>query len=344
MCCFSFLLFVKNLQNIRHVPGVPKDHIMTLAEPSESNGGHVLPQFCSGLLEEDQTSSSLTAEDEEQPTGLTVELQNLDVGNAAASKEQPYSSPAQCRVSRSDPEANRRPNQVMEHGKTTNEPTGLTVISPCLSREGHPREGLPIPATRSLYLSIPVGVNADKGPCDATPALPPVPKPRARLLKTPVTPVLVSSEDQASKSHDEDKEEDQEGDKKQEPECPKATLRKLELSAVERSQLSSSIFGQDSDSEVLPPALPTPPKPPRTLPEPEGQGGTWANGLTDCIRQQKHCRSFRRKDELAAKVQAQASNPKTRSKFSPWNLSSPRLVRDHRFVRLGVYKGGTGKQ
>nr|XP_023649329.1 F-actin-monooxygenase mical1-like isoform X2 [Paramormyrops kingsleyae] len=333
---------------VQHLQPEPahQDHIRTLAEPSESNGGHVLPQFCSGLLKEDQSSGSLIAEDQERPTGLTVELQNWDVSNAAASKEQPYSSPAQYPVvTRSDPEADLRPNQVMEHGKTTSEPTDPTVILPCLSGEGHPQAGLPVPAARSLYLSFPVGVNADKGPCDATPALPPVPKPRARLLKTPEAAVLISSEDQEGNEKQEPK-EDVEGEVMRglaaADQCSKAALRKLQLSAEERSQLSSSIFGKDSDSEVLAPALPTSPKPPRTLLEPEDQGGTWANSLTDCIRQQKHRRSFRRKDELAAKVQAQASNPKARSKFSPWNLSSPRLVRDHRFLNLGVYKGGTG--
>ncbi|KAG7472502.1 hypothetical protein MATL_G00109460 [Megalops atlanticus] len=125
---------------------------------------------------------------------------------------------------------------------------------------------------------------------------------------------------------------------------PKQSLRKLQLTEEEKSQLVSLNFNQDSDSETAPfpssssssSSASGPPKPPRTLLTPDGSGGEghWSSGSSGSFREQTNRRSFRRKEEPAA----QAPLPhKVRSKFSPWNLSSPRLGREHRFVGVGSH-------
>ncbi|KAL2103853.1 hypothetical protein ACEWY4_000721 [Coilia grayii] len=149
----------------------------------------------------------------------------------------------------------------------------------------------------------------------------------------------------------------------------KGSLRKLGLSDEERSQLGSLSFSQDSDSET--PASTSScsastsssssskrvegggPEGAAEEGQQEGEEGQeegesfWSTGGGTGghhhMREQRHRRCFRRKGEQAAG--GAAPNPqakqggRVRSKFSPWNLSSPRLGREH---RLSVHVEGAG--
>ncbi|CAB1336639.1 unnamed protein product [Coregonus sp. 'balchen'] len=119
---------------------------------------------------------------------------------------------------------------------------------------------------------------------------------------------------------------------------PKPSLRKLQLTDEEKNHLVNLSFSLDSDSETpgssscssssATAAGPCPPKPP----DAQEEEGYWSGGPGPGghIREHRNRRCFRRKDEPAG---LQGQHARVRSKFSPWNLSSPRLGRDHRFSK-----------
>ncbi|KAG5837784.1 hypothetical protein ANANG_G00216650 [Anguilla anguilla] len=126
---------------------------------------------------------------------------------------------------------------------------------------------------------------------------------------------------------------------------PKQPLRKLQLTPEEKSQLVSLSFGQDSDSEAaafLPSpsspsssssasaSAPTKPPEPRSLllAEPVEEAEPWGRGPPGSVREQS---TALLQEEGGAGGQQPPFPHKPRSKFSPWNLSSPRLGREHRF-------------
>ncbi|XP_010873475.2 LOW QUALITY PROTEIN: F-actin-monooxygenase mical1 [Esox lucius] len=166
---------------------------------------------------------------------------------------------------------------------------------------------------------------------------PPVPKPRTVVLtpKKETTPAEVvqaqtpSTGDKSAPTADPDSR-------------PKQSLRKLKLTNEEKNQLVNLSFSLDSDSETpvssscssssATVAGPSPPKPLDGLEE----EGYWSGGPGPAghIREHRNRRCFRRKDGPGA---PQGQHARVRSKFSPWNLSSPRLGRDHRFSILSSH-------
>ncbi|XP_066527023.1 F-actin-monooxygenase mical1 [Hoplias malabaricus] len=104
---------------------------------------------------------------------------------------------------------------------------------------------------------------------------------------------------------------------------PKQPLKKLQLSVEEKTQLMNLSFSQDSDSET-PASSSAASTSSSSKPHDGGEEeGYWSGGPSQGhIREQKHRRCFRKKGENKV---ASVQPGRVRSKFSPWNLSSPRL-------------------
>ncbi|XP_024147952.1 F-actin-monooxygenase mical1 isoform X2 [Oryzias melastigma] len=120
---------------------------------------------------------------------------------------------------------------------------------------------------------------------------------------------------------------------------PKQSLRKLQLSIEEKSALGNlQSFSADSDSETHGGSSSCssssanaggPPKPGLDGQEEEGY---WSGSTASHFREKKTRRCLRKKE-----IPGVPNKP--RSKFSPWNLSSPRISRD---PRLSVHVGHPG--
>ncbi|KAJ8265847.1 hypothetical protein COCON_G00149460 [Conger conger] len=183
---------------------------------------------------------------------------------------------------------------------------------------------------------------------------PPVPQPRAARHETTNVVELVTPPGEEAHGDETDPRGTNvlQNDGEEDPTCPstpqdsrpKQPLRKLQLTAEEKNQLLNLNFSHDSDPET-PAALPSssspsssssasasaPPKPPRALQVADGmeEVGPWGVSPSGSVRDQSNRRSFRRKEEPGGQQASFLHRP--RSKFSPWNLSSPRLGREHRF-------------
>uniref|UniRef100_A0A4W5QV28 BMERB domain-containing protein n=2 Tax=Hucho hucho TaxID=62062 RepID=A0A4W5QV28_9TELE len=127
----------------------------------------------------------------------------------------------------------------------------------------------------------------------------------------------------------------------------KQSLRKLQLTDKEKNQLVNLSFSLDSDSEtpetpgssscsssLATAGGPSPPKPPGA--DCQEEEGFWSGvpRLTGHIRELRNRRCFRRNKEPE---EGQGQHGRVRSKFSPWNLSSPRPRRDYRFSVLNSH-------
>ncbi|XP_019720682.1 F-actin-monooxygenase mical1 isoform X3 [Hippocampus comes] len=119
---------------------------------------------------------------------------------------------------------------------------------------------------------------------------------------------------------------------------PKQSLRKLKLTDEEKNQLVNLLtFTTDSDSETpggsssgsSSSATAQDASPPKTE-ERQKEEDYWSGSTAGHIREKRNRRCFRRKE-------MPAGQPRVRSKFSPWNLSSPRIGRD---ARLSVHQPG----
>ncbi|XP_037337079.2 F-actin-monooxygenase mical1 [Pungitius pungitius] len=118
---------------------------------------------------------------------------------------------------------------------------------------------------------------------------------------------------------------------------PKQSLRKLQLTDQEKSVLVNlQSLSVDSDSETPGGSSScssssataggrSPPKPEGTNGQEED--GYWSGTTTNHMRDQRNRRCFRRKETPSGQA-------RVRSKFSPWNLSSPRISRDTRLSVL----------
>uniref|UniRef100_A0A3Q3WQN3 Molecule interacting with CasL protein 1 n=1 Tax=Mola mola TaxID=94237 RepID=A0A3Q3WQN3_MOLML len=118
---------------------------------------------------------------------------------------------------------------------------------------------------------------------------------------------------------------------------PKQSLRKLQLSHEEKTQLVNlQSLSADSDSETpcgssscssssATAGGPSPPKP--QGPDGQEEEGYWSGSTAGHIREERNRRCFRRKEMPGGQT-------RVRSKFSPWNLSSPRINRDSRLSVL----------
>ncbi|XP_056130719.1 F-actin-monooxygenase mical1 [Lampris incognitus] len=150
---------------------------------------------------------------------------------------------------------------------------------------------------------------------------PPIPKPRTVLVHPSPTEKCSSPTDNQQK-----------GTSRAAPNSrPKQSLRKLQLTDEEKSQLVNlQSLSIDSDSETpggssscssssATAGGPSPPKPAGL--DGQEEEGYWSGSTAGHIREKRNRRCFRRKEEPGGQV-------RVRSKFSPWNLSSPRLARD----------------
>ncbi|CAB1330055.1 unnamed protein product [Coregonus sp. 'balchen'] len=187
----------------------------------------------------------------------------------------------------------------------------------------------PVPKPRLSCLDIP-----------SPQASPPVPKPRT-ILPTPKRDM--------SPAHVEEKGSLRAAGEKGTPKAAtapdsgaKQSLRKLQLTDEEKNQLVNLSFSLDSDLETpetpgssscssATAGGPSPPKPPDCQEE-----GYWSGGprVAGRIRDHRNRRCFRKKEEPA---EGQGQHRRVRSKFSPWNLSSPRPRRDYRFSVLNSH-------
>lgn len=125
---------------------------------------------------------------------------------------------------------------------------------------------------------------------------------------------------------------------------PKQSLRKLQLTDQEKSVLVNlQSLSVDSDSETPGGSSSCSSSSAtaggRSPPKPEGTNGQeeegyWSGTTTSHMRDQRNRRCFRRKETPSGQT-------RVRSKFSPWNLSSPRISRDTRLSVLIDHPGRT---
>lgn len=161
---------------------------------------------------------------------------------------------------------------------------------------------------------------------------PPMAKPRTVLLNNRSTP---------------DKEPTAENPRADPDYRPKQSLRKLRLSSEEKTQLVNlHSVSADSDSETpggssscssssATAGGPSPPKPGRL--DGQEEEGYWSGSTASRIGEKKTRRCYRRKEIPSGQT-------RVRSKFSPWNLSSPRISRDTRLSVLADPPARVGKR
>ncbi len=126
---------------------------------------------------------------------------------------------------------------------------------------------------------------------------------------------------------------------------PKQSLRKLKLTDEEKTVLGNlQSFSADSDSETpggssscssssATAVGPSPPKPEGL--DGQEEEGYWSGSTASHIREKRNRRCFKRKELPSGQT-------RVRSKFSPWNLSSPRISRDTRLSVLVSQPGRAG--
>lgn len=132
----------------------------------------------------------------------------------------------------------------------------------------------------------------------------------------------------------------EEGSKARPDSRPKQSLRKLQLTAEEKTQLVNlHSFSADSDSEThggssscsSSSANAGPPKTEGL--DGQEEEGYWSGSTAGQMREKRNRRCFRRKEMPSGQA-------RVRSKFSPWNLSSPRISRE---TRLSVHVNQPGR-
>lgn len=161
---------------------------------------------------------------------------------------------------------------------------------------------------------------------------PPVAKPRTVVLSNPSTPDKPSSP-----APSEEISSAGPGSR------PKHSLRKLQLSLEEKNQLGNlQSFLVDSDSETHGGSSSCSSSSANAggLPKQEGldgqeEEGYWSGSTASHMREKRNRRCFRRKEMPNGQT-------KVRSKFSPWNLSSPKISRDARLSVLVSHPGRVG--
>ncbi|XP_067301724.1 F-actin-monooxygenase mical1 [Pseudorasbora parva] len=168
-------------------------------------------------------------------------------------------------------------------------------------------------------ISASIPVPAPRG--SRAPLYPPLPKPRTvhNVVPEPSN-IPEDSEQNPGETH-----KDLIADSK-----PKPSLRKLQLSEEEKADLLS----QDSDSETPASSSAASTSSSSKQHEAGDEEGYWSGGIATRKSLQNHLnrRCVRRKSEPPPTTQSQ--HGKMRSKFSPWNLSSPRLQQRFSVLRV----------
>ncbi|XP_026187998.1 F-actin-monooxygenase mical1 isoform X2 [Mastacembelus armatus] len=191
----------------------------------------------------------------------------------------------------------------------------------------------PTEETQVVLPSVPYPIPKPRLSQQGTPKPQPSPtvKPRTIHLFNPSTPENLSPPTPAKEIH------------KATPDSrPKQSLRKLQLTDEEKSQLVNlQSFSADSDSETpggssscssssATAGGPSPPKPESH--DGQEEEGYWSGSTASRIREKRNRRCFKRKEMPSGQA-------RVRSKFSPWNLSSPRISRDTRLSVLVNHPG-----
>ncbi|XP_042266338.1 F-actin-monooxygenase mical1 [Thunnus maccoyii] len=186
------------------------------------------------------------------------------------------------------------------------------------TEEQPPAVSYPVPKPRLSRQTTPSPVSS-----------PPIAKPRTVHLFNPSTPEKSPTATQRiSKTAPDSR--------------PKQSLRKLQLTDEEKSQLVNlQSLSVDSDSETpggssscssssVTAGGPSPPKPEGL--DGQEEEGYWSGSTAGHMREKRNRRCFRRKE-------MPSGQSRVRSKFSPWNLSSPRISRDTRLSVLINHPG-----
>ncbi|XP_038866526.1 F-actin-monooxygenase mical1-like isoform X1 [Salvelinus namaycush] len=284
-----------------------------------------------GDHEEEKGVNSITSED---PSPCPSEDDEYYLDSGPPKPMEPLHPPSQ-----EDP-SSKQPNPVEEPPVSPKPPIDIFIkkgFEDCeVEEEGKeggedaPSDPLtPVPKPRQARSAIP---NPQTSP--------PVPKPRTVLLtpKRDTSPAHVGEKGSSRAAGEK-------GTPKAAPDSrPKPSLRKLQLTDEEKNHLVNLSFSLDSDSETPGSSScssssataggPCPPKPPGA--DGQEEEGYWSGGpgAGGHIREHRNRRCFRRKEEPA---EGQGQHARVRSKFSPWNLSSPRLGRDQRFSVLNSH-------
>nr|XP_019959820.1 PREDICTED: F-actin-methionine sulfoxide oxidase mical1-like [Paralichthys olivaceus] len=209
-----------------------------------------------------------------------------------------------------------------ESGETpTDPPSKAQVAAPAEeeSEERPPAAPCPVPKPRLSQQTTPQ-------------PSPPIAKPRTVHLLNPSTPQNPPSAPPVKETS------------KAAPDFrPKQSLRKLQLTDEEKSLLVNlQSFSADSDSETpggssscssssATAGGPSPPKPGGL--DGQEEEGYWSSSTTGHMREKRNRRCFKRKEMPGS------GQNRVRSKFSPWNLSSPRISRDTRLSVLVNHPG-----
>ncbi|TWW57124.1 F-actin-monooxygenase mical1 [Takifugu flavidus] len=195
--------------------------------------------------------------------------------------------------------------------QSSNTPTNPPKSDDKEPEEPPANDPCPVPKPRQSWQTTP-------SPKPSTPTA----KPRTVLLFSPSTP---------------DKQPPAEGSRADPDYRPKQSLRKLQLTNEEKTQLVNlHSLSADSDSETpggssscssssATAGGPSPPKPQGL--DGQEEEGYWSGSTAGHIREKKTRRCYRRKEIPSGQT-------RVRSKFSPWNLSSPRISRDTRLSVL----------
>lgn len=252
---------------------------------------------------------------EEPPAGTTEENEHSSDDYTLSPSDEEFEHTLDCAPPAQDQHA-PQPNPDSEDPHGSNTPT-----SPLTPDGQEPEEPPPTPKPRPCWQTAP-----------SPAASPPVAKPRTVLLHNPPTP----EEQPPAESSRADPDS-----------RPKQSLRRLQLSQEEKSRLVNlHSVSADSDSETpggssscssssATAGGPSPPKAGGV--DGQEEEGYWSGSTAGHVQGRKTRRCYRRKEIPSGQT-------RVRSKFSPWNLSSPRISRDTRLSVLADPPARVGKR
>ncbi|XP_062397053.1 F-actin-monooxygenase mical1 isoform X2 [Sardina pilchardus] len=229
----------------------------------------------------------------------------------------------------------RRPLQLPEPGhKTPSEDSaGVSPVPAPRGARARQPQSPPTPKPRNIHLP----------PSPTKPSHPPDQPSPTKPSHCPDQPERKQEEEEAKEEVKEEEDDLSSGtpssqaengsDTGASPRSETGKLRKLQLSDEERSQLGSLSYSQDSDSETpASSSASSASSSKRADGATEGGGAGQEEGYWNAGRQGSHMREQRNRRCVRRKTEPPhgGANGKQRSKFSPWNLSSPRLTPHHR--------------
>ncbi|KAM4571084.1 F-actin-monooxygenase mical1 isoform 2-T3 [Fundulus diaphanus] len=273
----------------------------------DKNSGRFYCEMHSDLLltNDVQTSCEDFKEDEDDGS-------SSDDSTLSPSDEEYFLKPECVSSTPAQSEGQEEPPQIKQESKEgSNEPhKPSTFPKPASKPEGsapardEPEEAVPFPVPKPRLSRQTTPISEPS---------PPVAKPRNAML-APKTPSPPTPSEEMSKAG---------------PEFSLKPLRKLQLSVEEKNDLGNlQSLSADSDSETQGGSSSCssssanaggPPK--REGPDGQEEEGYWSGSTASLNREKKNRHCFKKKE-------MPNGQRKVRSKFSPWNLSSPRITRE----------------